>query len=291
MNRRLVRWLLALYPRAWRERYGPEVASLTGELISTGETTPLQAGLNLAGGAAIERARALARPAVLATATVAITATAAIALAVMYAQHSGGAMRPYFQNNSAGAVLLVVVMCWFLMEFVEFLRVQESREGRAGANKTSLGGWWLAAGVCAIAANIWLYLAPPVIPAATIRPGAAAFASGMAIFLAGIGLRGWSFQALGRYFTYGIVVSPDQPVVTKGPYRMLRHPSYAGGLLIYTGIGVMSANWAGVAAMTLLPLAVIVWRIHLEENALLATLGDKYRGYASHHKRLVPLVW
>ena len=28
-----------------------------------------------------------------------------------------------------------------------------------------------------------------------------------------------------------------------------------------------------------------------EENALLATLGDRYRAYASHHKRLVPLVW
>jgi protein-S-isoprenylcysteine O-methyltransferase Ste14 len=183
-------------------------------------------------------------------------------------------------------------LCWagLLVEFIEFLRVQESREGRAGATKTGLGGWWLAAGVCVIAANIWLHLAPPVIPAATIRPGAAAFTAGMVIFLAGVGLRGWSFRALGWYFTYGIVVSPGRPV-TNGPYRMLRHPSYAGGLLIYTGIGAMSANWIGLAAMTLLPLAVIIWRIYLEEDALLATLGDRYRSYASHHKRLVPLGW
>jgi protein-S-isoprenylcysteine O-methyltransferase Ste14 len=41
----------------------------------------------------------------------------------------------------------------------------------------------------------------------------------------------------------------------------------------------------------LLPLALIRWRIHVEENALLARLGGRYRPYASHHKRLLPLVW
>ena len=60
MNHRVTRLLLALYPRAWRDRYGAEVASLTDELIRAGETTPLPAGLNLVAGAAVERARALA---------------------------------------------------------------------------------------------------------------------------------------------------------------------------------------------------------------------------------------
>jgi protein-S-isoprenylcysteine O-methyltransferase Ste14 len=46
-----------------------------------------------------------------------------------------------------------------------------------------------------------------------------------------------------------------------------------------------------VAALTLLPLRLFVWRIHIEENTLLATLDRRYRGYASRHRRLVPLVW
>jgi hypothetical protein len=61
MNRNVARWLLALYPSAWRERYGSEVVSLSEELIGTGETTPLRAGLDLAAGAAIERGRSLVR--------------------------------------------------------------------------------------------------------------------------------------------------------------------------------------------------------------------------------------
>ena len=43
--------------------------------------------------------------------------------------------------------------------------------------------------------------------------------------------------------------------------------------------------------MALLPLSVILWRIHIEENALMTTLGDRYRAYASKHQRLVPLIW
>ena len=87
------------------------------------------------------------------------------------------------------------------------------------------------------------------------------------------------------------MVSPEQPVITIGPYRVLRHPGYTAVLLIGIGVGLASANGAGLAAMALLPLAVILWRIHVEENALLTTLGDRYRGYASYHKRLVPLIW
>jgi protein-S-isoprenylcysteine O-methyltransferase Ste14 len=87
------------------------------------------------------------------------------------------------------------------------------------------------------------------------------------------------------------MTSADQPVITVGPYRLLRHPSYTGLLLACAGVGLALANWVAVAAMVVLPLAAVLWRIHAEENALLATLGDRYRAYADHHKRLVPLVW
>ena len=60
MNRHLLRVLLALYPRAWRDRYGAELAGLTEDLINAGEIRPLSAVVNLAGGAALEWGRVLA---------------------------------------------------------------------------------------------------------------------------------------------------------------------------------------------------------------------------------------
>ena len=62
-------------------------------------------------------------------------------------------------------------------------------------------------------------------------PRAEEFAVGIVVMWAGIGLRLWAFRTLGRYFTFRVMTSHDQPVVTNGPYRLLRHPSYAGALL------------------------------------------------------------
>jgi protein-S-isoprenylcysteine O-methyltransferase Ste14 len=196
---------------------------------------------------------------------------------------------PYFDiNHAAGALLLVVVLGWLWIELAQFSR---GRQARAGATKVGGPYWWIAAWAVVVVTNVVLYSAPHIVPAAAIRPGAVAFAIGMAMILAGLGLRGWAFLTLGGYFTFTVMVSSDQPVIAAGPYRLLRHPSYTGLLLASAGVGVASANWVAVAALTLLPLALIIRRIHVEENALLATLDGTYRAYASHHKRLVPLVW
>jgi protein-S-isoprenylcysteine O-methyltransferase Ste14 len=198
-------------------------------------------------------------------------------------------MKPYFDTNHvAGLLLLLVTLAWAAMEGAQF---SQGLEARKGATKIGGTSWRLVALACFIAATVMLYLAPRIAPAAAIRPGAAAFAVGAVVLLAGLTLRGWSFKTLGEYFTFTVMVSADQPVVSVGPYRMLRHPSYTGFLLACIGVGLASANWLGLAVLVLLPLAVMLRRIHIEETALLATLGERYRSYASDHKRLVPLVW
>ena len=195
-------------------------------------------------------------------------------------------MKPYFETSQLdGVLLLIVTMGWGAMELAH------ASNTRDGAIRAGGGGRRLAVVPVVIAASVMLYLAPHIVPAAAIRPGAAAFAVGMVVLLGGLVLRGWSIKTLGGYFTGRVMVSADQPVITAGPYRLLRHPSYTGLLLACAGVGLTSANWVAVAAMALLPAAAVLWRIHAEENALLTTLGDRYRAYAGQHKRLVPLVW
>jgi protein-S-isoprenylcysteine O-methyltransferase Ste14 len=288
VNRRL----LVLYPRGWRDRYGAEVADLADELIAAGETTRLRSALGLFGGAAAERWRVATSRAVLVPAAAAAVAAAGIALAVSRTLHGAPATRPYFVTHPAGLLLPFIELGWLLMEVTEFARGRRSRPWRDGVTRVGQRGYSAATGVCVIVATLMMYLAPAVIPAAAIRPGRAAFAVGVAIMLAGLGLRGWSFRALGgRYFNFAIAVSPDQTVVTSGPYRLLRHPGHAAFLLISIGFGLTCANWVALAGCTLLPLAMLIWRIRAEENALLAVLGDRYRCYASGHRRLIPLIW
>ena len=197
-------------------------------------------------------------------------------------------MKPYFDTHSAGVLLLIVLLAWLSMEAIQFAR---QRRWRAAASRIGRRSFWLGFGACLIVTNLALYLGPSVFPAASIRPGAVAFAAGLVMLVAGVILRGWSFCALGQYFTAVIKVSPDQRVVRNGPYRLLRHPGYAGGLLAEVGMAVTAANWVSMAVFAVAWVAIIAWRIHIEETALLAALGDKYGTYASRHKRLIPLVW
>ncbi|WP_238384870.1 methyltransferase family protein [Segeticoccus rhizosphaerae] len=64
----------------------------------------------------------------------------------------------------------------------------------------------------------------------------------------GLLLRWWSFATLGRYFTTVVKTSADQVVVSRGPYRALRHPSYTGLLAAFLGCGLMLGNWVGCGA-------------------------------------------
>jgi protein-S-isoprenylcysteine O-methyltransferase Ste14 len=57
-----VSWLVFLYPRAWRKRYGAEVAQLTAELIRQRDLTRLRAALDLIAGAGLAWAGVLNRP-------------------------------------------------------------------------------------------------------------------------------------------------------------------------------------------------------------------------------------
>ena len=103
-RRRMVRWTLALYPRAWRARYGSEVASLSEELIAEGDSTPWRAGLDLITGAAVERGRALAR-------SRRIAVVPAVAVLVAAAGTGWAVDRPHPARSRTQAASLASVRC------------------------------------------------------------------------------------------------------------------------------------------------------------------------------------
>ena len=130
-----------------------------------------------------------------------------------------------------------------------------------------------------------------VAPGAVIGGGVWSFAVGVAVGWLGLLLRWWSFVTLGRYFTVVLQTSADQPVVDRGPYRLLRHPSYTGLLLAFVGWGLMLGNWVSAAGSVALVLFALLFRIRIEERALTATLGTSYGDFAAGRARLIPFVW
>ena len=96
----------------------------------------------------------------------------------------------------------------------------------------------------------------------------------------------------GRAFRTTVEVDPGQAVVTTGPYRWIRHPSYSGLLLIVGRPGPSpSATGCRWSRCCVVPLPAIVRRIHVEEAELERVLGDAYLGYQRTTARLVPRLW
>jgi protein-S-isoprenylcysteine O-methyltransferase Ste14 len=197
----------------------------------------------------------------------------------------GAVTQPYIHSRPFAAFL------WLLINLASFgFEFRQWRQQRAEATKADSGSFaFLMTG--AMFGLLLLVCAPTLAPSASIRPAGAAFVVGMTLFLAGFGMRRWSEMTLGRYFTFTVMTSAAQPVITSGPYRFVRHPGYTGVLLILLGSGLVTGNWIGLAGWVVLVTAPLLYRIHVEENALLAAVGDRYRTYASCHKRLIPLVW
>jgi len=106
----------------------------------------------------------------------------------------------------------------------------------------------------------------------------------------GVALRQWAIFTLGRYFVGHVLVQPGQTVISTGPYRWLRHPSYAGQWLEMIGIGLATGNAASIATCVLMPLAGITARINAEERELTASLPG-YSEYVQGRPRLLPHVW
>lgn len=114
---------------------------------------------------------------------------------------------------------------------------------------------------------------------------------GYSLFIAGLALRWYAIIHLGRFFTVNVAIARDHRVVDDGPYRFIRHPSYTGGLLAVFGFCLTFDNLASLLIIFVPVCAITLWRIHVEETALLTALGEPYRQYMQKTKRLIPLVY
>jgi methyltransferase len=91
---------------------------------------------------------------------------------------------------------------------------------------------------------------------------------GVAVFAAGKLLKAWAIAALGERWTYKVLVLPGVPLITRGPYRFLRHPNYLGVIGELVGMALVT----GARVTGPLGLAFFSWllarRIRAEERAL-----------------------
>ena len=164
---------------------------------------------------------------------------------------------------------------------VEGAKSADSKDG--GSIRVLLGGMWIA-----LMLGFFLSFAK----AGSFPPGARvpAFVVGVALIILGSLLRRWCFRTLGQYFTGDVKANVDQPVIRTGPYRFVRHPSYTAGIMMFTGIGLALGSWFSFPLIAIASIATYWYRVTIEEQALLGTIGEQYASFMKERKRFIPYI-
>ncbi len=116
-------------------------------------------------------------------------------------------------------------------------------------------------------------------------------AAGVILVLAAASLRVWARAHIRGLYSGHVQVRKDDRLVRSGPYRIIRHPGYTGFLLMALGIAAGYASWIGLAAVLVLLLPGLAYRLKVEERLLGEQFGEEYRNYAAKTKALIPGVW
>ncbi|RPD77342.1 hypothetical protein L226DRAFT_568438 [Lentinus tigrinus ALCF2SS1-7] len=139
----------------------------------------------------------------------------------------------------------------------------------------------------------------------SIRP-TVPFYAGLALVAAGTLLRLACYRSLGPFFTFDLALLPKHKLITSGPYAVVRHPAYAGSLLVLAGLGLadlspggwiaecvsssassswglstgLACAWAVFAVWYVWWMSVGVRRARMEDAALRKEFGAQWETYA-----------
>lgn len=99
----------------------------------------------------------------------------------------------------------------------------------------------------------------------------------------------WTLRTLGMNLTDTVVTRKAHALVTRGPYRWVRHPFYDAALLMVLGNALAAANGFLFAAGTI-TFILMAARSRIEEQKLLDRFGDAYRTYRERTGRFLPRI-
>lgn len=161
--------------------------------------------------------------------------------------------------------------------------VRQANSPDSGSLRVLLGAQWLAllAAILLAALGTWLFPPRLILPL---------FAIGVTLLVLGSLLRRSCWRTLGEYFTGDVRARSDQPVIRTGPYRLVRHPSYTGAMMMFVGIGLALGSVPALVLIIATTIAAYGYRVAVEERALVETIGEPYRLYMAECKRFIPYI-
>ena len=122
---------------------------------------------------------------------------------------------------------------------------------------------------------------------APVNPGV----SGVGVILcaAGMAFLVWARQHLGKNWSQTVSVKVGHDLITSGPYRYVRHPMYAGGLIAAIGSAIVCGG-AWIFLLVILG-GIFLWRVGAEDRLMAQRFPNEFPDYKKRTKALIPFVW
>jgi protein-S-isoprenylcysteine O-methyltransferase Ste14 len=195
---------------------------------------------------------------------------------------------PLFARNDVWSwVFGASYFAWWLTE--AWIRGRDWR--KASGVKADRGSFVIIM-VLVPAAIAAAFMSPYYFPWARIGgPQLALIYAALMLIWGGIAFRLWAVRTLGRFFRTSVLVHDDHELITRGPYRKLRHPSYTGTFITMLGIGLSMGNWMSIVLSMALTMIAFGRRIAVEEQALGTRFGEAYDVRKRHTWAVIPFVW
>lgn len=175
----------------------------------------------------------------------------------------------------------LIVLIWLLSEAALLVRARSLPHESCDGGTLRLLAEMLMISLSAAYMFKWLGLTP--------LPGWLEFA-GAAVVATGFVVRQYAIAVLGEFFTLNVAIRDQHPLVTAGPYRIVRHPGYSGVILICFGFGLSLCDAFALLASFIPITCALLARISREEQVLLSSIRG-YREYSARTWRLCPYIW
>jgi len=114
---------------------------------------------------------------------------------------------------------------------------------------------------------------------------------GLLLIIAGLAIRWIAIFQLKKAFTVDVAIGQEQKLKTDGVYKLVRHPSYLGLLLIMVGFSISMNSYLSMLIMIVPMFFVVQYRIFVEEKALIEAFGEKFISYREKTKKIIPWVF
>jgi protein-S-isoprenylcysteine O-methyltransferase Ste14 len=185
-----------------------------------------------------------------------------------------------------GDIIITVSALWIGSEII-LARTKRSQSTDRRFDKSSLRLLWIT---IALSVNIGILLSFQRI--GYFGNGSRIFPiAGLILIACGLFVRWIAIISLKHQFTVDISITRNHQLVTKGIYRFVRHPAYAGSLLSFFGLGLFFSNSLSMLIIFLPICAAFLYRIRVEEKALLDNFGEEYVNYCASTYRLIPGIF